>query len=886
MTMDLEAAGGLGVDLEEELHRNFAAEELQGDNRYRCERCKSLQDARCKAFLRSSPPFLHIVLDRFRWDMSTGQRQKLLHEVRYPEMLDLTKLLEDTGCSSERPRSSTYELIGILEHHSQTADSGHYTATLRQPFEGTNGGGWWQLNDNLVSPVESPGNAVQGGDGKTRWSSTSAYMLAYRRVDKDARYLEINGYKVPSAVAAQVDRLNQQLEVEIKESGERLNHRMALVMEREELVGQLRSLLEENSGVDSLSLSIVPRKWLESWLEYNESEDLGYGKTKLDYSALLMPQEGEGEVRLDPFAMWDGRAKALPTQVLMQHLLNEESRAEKGGIQLLPNGLKIKQMVVSELVCAKVCQKLSELFFSNRCLLQLLEKIRFTEEHQRQPDSVKDPIQVDDSSDVDMVDAGNDLVCIFKTEVTRLNKLFGGQPLEKRKRGRKPVSNAAALWSEVQSERARNVFRSASSTSDTSTIGEQVRCRHGNISPGKQLLPATQADVNQLVRLCSERSRLWKEFGITAEPLVHQEELHPWPCHLLPGQIPPVCEECKQNKKRIAEELNESTHMRKRFKHLQEQNLPVDRNGHRRSVVGHLLDGEYALVSQEWRLKWLRHLDKCGPKPPPINPKALICEHGKIRYDAARYFHDNSTGFKTVDAIRHPHSSAYTLIPIEEAKDLIKEYNSSEPLLVEDENQIADNCQTTSNSQSCNPDWCILKCTLINFDNEAVRFYETHPGPCDICSKVEPPATCQLQVRDARGAEAIGSQMIDSQVQLSWKGTDLKNHVVQHTDIISLFGAVTSGQLLLFLEVGARSEPVGDADCLSEMLSRQQLVSPPEVLTLTVEIHAFDLGEPAEKIARPQGGSSLQNSIFVSEACRKQAHQASQAEATPTVGTE
>lgn len=416
-------------------------------------------------------------------------------------------------------------------------------------------------------------------------------------------------------------------------------------------------------------------------------------------------------------------------------------------------------------------------------------------------------------------------------------------------------------------------------------IGEHVRCNHGGIIPGKQVIPATQADINQLLHLATQRSSLWKEFGINAPPLVQHENLLSWPSGVPLHQHPPHCEDCKQSRKRKAEEEHQSWCIRKRFKFLQEQTLPVSRA--RRGPVAHLLEGEYALISQEWRLKWLRHLDGCDERPPPLNPKALICEHDKMRYNAAQYFEANKEGVQTPDAIRHPHTSAYTLVPMREAKDLIKEYNCSEPLLVEEESQGDKNSQTIESSQTASQTWCRLVCTSIELGDGVVRTYENLPPSCEICSKVEPLTTCQLQVRDARGGETMGRLCLyESEVRLNWRGTELKNHVAQHVEVVQSFPGVSAGQLLLFLDVhGARSEPVGDADCLEEMLSRQQILPGSVGLALTVEIYAFDLGKPAEKKARVQGGSSLQRSIFVSEAGRNQSRQASQPAEAPALHT-
>lgn len=86
-------------------------------------------------------------------------------------------------------------------------------------------------------------------------------------------------------------------------------------------------------------------------------------------------------------------------------------------------------------------------------------------------------------------------------------------------------------------------------------------------------------------------------------------------------------------------------------------------------------------------------------------------------------------------------------------------------------------------------------CTSIELGDGVVRTYENFPPSCEICSKVEPLTTCQLQVRDARGGETMGRLCLyESEVRLNWRGTELKNHVAQHVEVVQSFPGVSAGQ--------------------------------------------------------------------------------------------
>jgi ubiquitin carboxyl-terminal hydrolase 48 len=70
-------------------------EKLTGDNQYFCVGCNGKQDATRGLRLKELPPVLNLQLNRFIFDMQTGNKKKLNSFVQFPEELDMSKYLRD-----------------------------------------------------------------------------------------------------------------------------------------------------------------------------------------------------------------------------------------------------------------------------------------------------------------------------------------------------------------------------------------------------------------------------------------------------------------------------------------------------------------------------------------------------------------------------------------------------------------------------------------------------------------------------------------------------------------------------------------------------------------------------------------------------------------------
>lgn len=239
-------------------------EELSGENKYFCEKCRCKNDAIKGLKFKSLPKILALQLKRFDLDMNTLQRIKLNDKVTFPEVLNMNpyisqnylqavqptghrvrqaKHIQDTEIMhisqpyDKRPLTldsfykkklsgdnsfylkcernklaekylvegpNVYELFSILIH-SGSALGGHYYAYIKS-FENLK---WYCFNDSTVTQIQQDDiQKVYGGNSSSFNSSYSsnAYLLMYRRIDSE------NLQKVEKSLIP--DYLLEQIEVD------------------------------------------------------------------------------------------------------------------------------------------------------------------------------------------------------------------------------------------------------------------------------------------------------------------------------------------------------------------------------------------------------------------------------------------------------------------------------------------------------------------------------------------------------------------------------------------------------------------------------------------------------------------------------------------------
>ena len=163
------------IQLEDCIERFMEGEQLDEKNAWYCPNCRRHVCALKMIALWSAPDVLILHLKRFQFEncMTSGGmlKSKVDDTVQFPiEGLDLTKYILGPVDPDAPP---VYKLFGVSEHAGYTANSGHYTATVRNSVDGQ----WYRCNDSQVG-VTSGEAAVTGG----------AYLLFYQRTKGTSKW--------------------------------------------------------------------------------------------------------------------------------------------------------------------------------------------------------------------------------------------------------------------------------------------------------------------------------------------------------------------------------------------------------------------------------------------------------------------------------------------------------------------------------------------------------------------------------------------------------------------------------------------------------------------------------------------------------------------------
>lgn len=157
------------IQLSDCIEMFMEGEQLDERNAWYCPKCRRHVCALKMIALWSAPDILILHLKRFTFDtcMTSGGmlRSKVDDKVEFPiEGLDLTKYILGPVDPDAPP---VYNLFGVSEHVGPTANSGHYTATVRNSIDGQ----WYRCNDSHV-----------GGSSGEASITGGAYVLFYQRV--------------------------------------------------------------------------------------------------------------------------------------------------------------------------------------------------------------------------------------------------------------------------------------------------------------------------------------------------------------------------------------------------------------------------------------------------------------------------------------------------------------------------------------------------------------------------------------------------------------------------------------------------------------------------------------------------------------------------------
>lgn len=147
--------------LEESLDDLLSIEELEGDNQYLCEACVTRVNATRSIKLRSLPAVLNFQLKRCVFLPNTTMKKKITSAFCFPGEINMAQRL-----SEHSHKDLIYDLSAVLIHKGSAADSGHYTAHIKDE----NMGDWWEFDDEQVSKL---GQQPFGGGASTREVKTA-----------------------------------------------------------------------------------------------------------------------------------------------------------------------------------------------------------------------------------------------------------------------------------------------------------------------------------------------------------------------------------------------------------------------------------------------------------------------------------------------------------------------------------------------------------------------------------------------------------------------------------------------------------------------------------------------------------------------------------------
>lgn len=159
---------------------------LEDSNKYFCERCASLQNAKKTIEIIEYPRYLILTMKRFTYNVATQKRSKLLHVVDHPQSFTLCtscsrchdekktltnnepspgtsrlqqsdeeNLVGDKQKKYEDSSTNHFRLLSVIVHSGQSSDSGHYYAYTCENAVTSDEMSWSLLNDSRVSAASN-----------------------------------------------------------------------------------------------------------------------------------------------------------------------------------------------------------------------------------------------------------------------------------------------------------------------------------------------------------------------------------------------------------------------------------------------------------------------------------------------------------------------------------------------------------------------------------------------------------------------------------------------------------------------------------------------------------------------------------------------------------
>ena len=134
-------------------------EEMTGDNKCYCQKCKGLRDAKVITKIYFAPPYLII-----NFDYGKNKKYKP-KKVNFGGIIDIKDFLDNYN-NEKNPPSVHYQLIAVSTHIGRSGSTGHYITYCKN-----NDDKWYEFNDYKVSPASSD-----------EINSNSPYLLVYKKL--------------------------------------------------------------------------------------------------------------------------------------------------------------------------------------------------------------------------------------------------------------------------------------------------------------------------------------------------------------------------------------------------------------------------------------------------------------------------------------------------------------------------------------------------------------------------------------------------------------------------------------------------------------------------------------------------------------------------------
>nr|CCD14092.1 unnamed protein product [Trypanosoma congolense IL3000] len=253
----------VGCSLENVLETFLRAHEV---DEFRCDGCGITSKASSHQYLRTLPDVLIVHFNRFTFNRYTHQREKITRSVGFPVEWDLTSYMERhqqnegetveggsmPDCSSTpstSPSENLYRLMGLVNHHGDSATCGHYTYHGRMDSHVV--GGWCSFDNEEVKILRR--------FNCSRSASKEVYMLVYERCTKRASSrLSSN---VPNSML-EPQNLQIHLPPHLEKHVRRLNHEVETARQAWELrrSAMLCFLREWEIVADAVFCPCAPRR--------------------------------------------------------------------------------------------------------------------------------------------------------------------------------------------------------------------------------------------------------------------------------------------------------------------------------------------------------------------------------------------------------------------------------------------------------------------------------------------------------------------------------------------------------------------------------------------------------------------------------------------------